>query len=386
MGRKHDGRAEAGAKNSQSNVVSLDEPSAANSSPLPFASSARHSQIQSLSRRLADEFLYPVLSGVPLETLTLFFRQFAALVKAGIPLAQALALREGQTTNRRLQAVLRNARARVESGEKLSDAFAENVGVFDALQIAMIRAGEESGTLAEMLLRIADYLEQEMAFRRLVGRLTLYSKIIFVVGLFVIPAMFGFVMGGNPLAIILQPLLSLLAFGLLAFAAVAFCRLSLFRSEAAREGYERLKGRLPGIGAAARKFALAKFGRAFAALYAAGLPLPAALRIAGAASGSRLLASAAERAACNVERGRSLSDAFRAADAFPPVVLQMLHTGETTGDIDAMMGKVAEHLEAEAETKAHQAAYVFSNALYLLVAVYVVLLPLLSVAGIFGGR
>src|SRR5207247_6872578 len=121
--------------------------------------------------------------------------------------------------------------------------------------------------------------------------------------------------------------------GLIVFAIVAFCRIVLFKSDDVRESYERFKMSLPGLGSVVRGFALAKFGRAFGAMYAGGLPLSTAIRVAGNASGSRVIANAANRAMHSAEHGGILSQAFRATGVFPNIVIDMLHTGEQTGNV-----------------------------------------------------
>lgn len=345
---------------------------------LPPAPSLRH--------RFAEAFIYPVVSGVPLKALAVFYRQFATMINAGIPLYQSLATLEGQTANARLRGILRDAQVQVLSGGKLSDVLAKHRYAIGDLQIEMIRAAEHGGMLDQMLLRIADYLEQELELRRLIGRLTLYPKLVSLMALFILgrgffadltPAVSKLVigmMGKNAytgLDYLRDTVLFLAEIGLVAFLVIAFFRVVLFQSPGARVAYERAKMAIPGIGTVARQFALARFGRAFGAMYAGGLPLGVAIRVAGDASGSRLIAGATARAVLASERGTTLSQAFRETGVFPALVLDMLHTGEQTGNLDAMMGKAAEYLEGEASTRAHQYAHIFAVVIYLVVAIFV---------------
>jgi type II secretory pathway component PulF len=220
----------------------------------------------------------------------------------------------------------------------------------------------------------------------MISRLTLYPKITIVVALFLLgknffvsamPAISLLILGSmgkgeyTPMDY-LNDTAVFLAFILLGiFAVVAFCRIVLFQSESAQEGYERFKMSIPGLGAVSQKFALAKFGRAFGAMYSAGMPLNVAIRVGGNASGSKVIARATRRAWAATERGAVLSQAFRETGVFPPIVLDMLHTGEQTGNVDAMMTKVAEYLEGDAETKAHIYSHIFAAAVGLLVAIAV---------------
>jgi type II secretory pathway component PulF len=240
--------------------------------------------------------------------------------------------------------------------------------------------------LDQMMNRIADYLEQEIALRRLISRLTLYPKITIFLALFILgksfftdalPAFSKLVIGSmgkmnySGMDYLNDTLFFLCWIGLGAFAITAFCRIVLFQSAAAQESYERIKMSIPGLGTVARKFALAKFGHAFGAMYAGGLPLNTAIQVAGNASGSKVVGRATTRAIYSMERGTTLSQAFRETGAFPPIVLDMLHTGEQTGNVDAMMSKVAEYLEGDAEQKAHAYSHIFAATVGLIVAMFI---------------
>lgn len=340
----------------------------------------------SISRRFAENFIYPAVNGVPLKELALFYRQFSTLIAAGLPLYQSLMTLESQTRNSKLKEILRNCQTQVQSGGKLSDVFANYNWVFNELQIEMIRAAEHGGMMDRMLIRISDYLEQEIALRQMISRLTLYPKIVSVVALLILGK--SFFMTGTPAIarLILGMIgkaeysgmdymndtfifLGLVLLGI--FAVVAFCRIVLFQSEAAQESYERFKMSIPGLGQVVKKFALAKFGRAFGAMYEAGMPLQVAIRVGGNASGSKVISRATRRAWTATERGAVLSQAFRETGVFPNMVIDMLHTGEQTGNVDAMMTKVAEYLEGDAETKAHMYSHIFAVGVGLLVAILV---------------
>src|SRR5579872_6118470 len=360
-----------------------------------------------IARLFAENFIYPVFSGVSLKELVVFYRQFATLIDAGLPLYQSLITLEAQTRNPKLKEILRACGLQVQNGGRLSDVFAAYPWVFSELQIEMVRAAEHGGLLDEMLKRIADYLEQELNLRRLISRLTLYPKIVVFSALFIIgrsfftdfsqpfvPALSKMVaaMMGVPafkdytlLAYLNDTLFFLIEVGLAIFAVVAVYRIFFFQSDAAQESYERFKFSLPGLGTVARQFALAKFGRAFGAMYAGGLPLNTAIQVAGRASGSRIMARATNRIIGATERGAVLSQAFRETGVFPPLIIDMLHTGEQTGNVDAMMNKAAEYLEGEAESKAHLYSHIFATVVYLIVAILVAISVIRFYMGYFGG-
>jgi type II secretory pathway component PulF len=274
----------------------------------------------------------------------------------------------------------------VVGGGRLSDVFERHRYLFPELQIAMLRAAEHGGMLEDTLKRLAEYLEKELALRRMISRLTLYPKLVLLSALFIlgrsfftdgIPAVSKLIVGSMGKAAyggwdyFLDTAFVLLVLGAGTVATIAVARTALFRSPVAREVWERLKLSVPGVGGVVRSFAATRFGRAFGAMYGAGVSLGAAVRVAGVASGSGLIAASVERAMDRVERGEPLSRALSSAGVFPALVLDMLRTGEQTGNLDTMMSKAADHLEGEAETRAHMYSHIFATAVYLLVAILV---------------
>lgn len=330
----------------------------------------RGSLVDELRRFLMDLF-YPVVADRRLAVHILFYRQMATLVKAGIPLLEALRLREERATRGLLKTALRDAVDAVERGGRLSEALARRPELFPPFQIAMIHAGEAGGVLDETLGRLADYLEAEQRLRRFINRQTAYPKILFVIARFVLPAFWALIFGGSVLGAIVGPLVGLA--WLLAAVCVGFAvaRGMMTRMSEAALAYERVKWSLPGIGPIARDFALCRFGRALGTLYAAGIPLLYALQLSGRASGSRLIARAAEEMGGYVEHGVSLGEACRATAFFPRRAVDMMATGAESGSVDVMMLRMADYLESETEERAHQVGYIVSVGFYLLVALYV---------------
>jgi type II secretory pathway component PulF len=357
----------------------------------------------SLGRRAKENLVYPVISGVLLKDLAVFYRQLATMIHAGIPLYQSLVTLENQTRNEKLREVLRASQRQVEMGGKLSEVFAAYPWIFSRIQIEMLRAAEQGGLLDEMLNRISDYLEQELALKRMISRLTIYPRIVVFIAWMLLGVRFFVDMmpafskliigmmkpeavgGYNGWSYLLDTVGSMALLGLIAFGIYAFCRIVLFQNPNAREGYERMKMGLPGVGEVAKKFALARFGRSFGAMYAGGLALNTAIRVAGDASGSRVIQHATERALHAIERGSVLSQAFAETGVFPPIVLDMLHTGEQTGNVDGMMVKVSEYLEGDAEAKAHLYSHIFAAAVGLLVALLIGIAVIRFYMGYIGG-
>lgn len=354
--------------------------------PASDAPPSGHPGDENVAGKMLRETLLPAMPGVSLKDLALVYRQLATLIAAGMPLYQALVALEKQTHNARLRAILSEGQVHVMNGGALSDVMERHRYVFSGLQRDMIRAAEHSGTLEDTLARLADYLERELNLRRMISRLTLYPKLVLLAALFILgrsffregmPAFSKLIVGSlgrtnyTGWNYFTDTALLLIVLGLVYASVVSAARVLLYRSADARETWERLKLMVPGIGGVARAFALTRFGRAFGAMYEAGVPLTSALRSAADASGSAVLSTGVRRAMDAVDRGEALSVALGRTGAFHPMFLDMLRTGEQTGNLDTMVTKAADYLESDAETRAHQYAHVFSVGVYLLVALLV---------------
>lgn len=352
-------------------------------SPLPsLAASAK----PSLYRRFLETCIYPVWSGVLLAHMAEFYRQFATLINAGMPLYQALNTLAHNTHNRQLKQVLQHACAHVERGGRLSEVFAQYPWIFPPLHIAMIHAAEQGGLLEDSFRQLSDYVEHEIALRRILRAETFYPKLVLLFALMVLgrgffathtPAISQLVLGGMGKAnyTLWNYLNDTLFFGLeiaIPFALlVAVFRLFLFNIPGIRETYDTIKTNIPGLGKLVRTFATAKFLRTYAALYRAGFPMSETVRIAGEASGNVLLRNAALQAVTHAYYGGAVSEALYRAGFLQPAALDMLRTGEASGNIDEILQKTADYYEQEGQVKARQAAMIFSVVVFLLVAILV---------------
>lgn len=320
-----------------------------------------------------EKHVAPFLLAVPLPALAMMYSQFATLMNAGVPIAQAMATLAQQTADPRLRDILHECAEAVHAGQPLSSVLERHPAAFTPIQIELIRAGETNGMLDEMARRIAAYIEKEIAMRRRLRRETLYPKIVlFVAGCVVL--LLAFLRSGA------SGIFGYLRFGAIALG-LGFGLWWLLRYlnqyPALGAFWDRAKMLLPGVGGVARRYATARFARALGALYAGGVLLPRAVEAAARACGNRAIAGRilAEVGALNA--GGGISEMLARAGMLSPLAVQMARTGEQTGNLDAMMDKVADHLESEADARAHQLA-VFAGVGALLVAALVVLLIVLS--------
>lgn len=348
---------------------------------------AGNSLPKSLAQNVLETLVYPLFSGVVIKDLAAFYRQFATLLNAGLPLYQCMVGLESNTENRKLKEIVRAGQAQVLAGGQFSDVMASYPWIFSPMQTALTRAAEAGGTLDDTLRRLADYVEHELEIRRLISRETLYPKLVLAAAIFILglpgltgemPAVAQLVVGS------LKPgfeytfgryLWDTVGFSLLMAVPIsgfyALVRLSFFNVSGVRETYDTVKMSVPGVGKLVRMFALARFGRTFASLYRGGFPMGTALEIAGDTCGNAVVRKAALQARPHADRGALASEALRSSGVFPPLAIDMFRTGETTGNLDEMMDRMAEFYESEARLKSHMVAMIFATGVFLLVALLV---------------
>ena len=295
---------------------------------------------------------------------------------AGVPIAQAMTALTQQTSHPQLKSILAACAEAVHQGHPLSSVLERHPHTFTSIQVELIRAGETSGMLPLMANRIADYLEKELDIRRKLKRETLYPKIVlFVAGLVIL--LLGFLSSGA------RGLLGQLTFGALAGGTVlALWWLGRFLNQFPAFGaaWDHLKLLVPGPGGVTRRYSTARFTRALGALYGGGVLLPRAVESAARACGNRAIGERLLAAAPALNNGEGISGVLARSGLLSPIAVQMARTGEQTGNLDAMMDKVADYLESEADVKSHQLA-VWAGVAALGVAAIVVLLIALQFYG-----
>lgn len=325
--------------------------------------------VQQAEQAVMQKVVYPVYSGVSVRDLAIFYRQLATAVRAGIPVHRALISVAENTGKPRLRRVVQAVVNDLMQGKPLSRAMSRHPHVFDELQVALIQAGEEGGLLENMLERLADYLERDYKLRLKIRAGTFYPKVLLVAGIF-IPKVPVLVIGGGLIPYLRETVGWAAPILLAVLAVVAVIRI-LLQIEPFREAYDSIKLMIPGMGGLVRQLAMARFSRAMAALYSAGVPLPRAVAISALAADNYYLTKRLRGAIADIENGQPISESFRRTGVMPPLVLDMLHTGESTGNVDAMMDKVAEYYEQETDVKSSQAVIVLSVGVYLLIALWI---------------
>jgi type IV pilus assembly protein PilC len=302
---------------------------------------------------------------VKAQDMVVFTRQLATMVTAGLPLVQSLTALEEQTESKTFKPILRNITERIESGESFSQALAQHPRVFTRLYVSMVKAGETGGLLAEILDRVASYLEATARLKKKVRSAMSYPTIVcciaILISLFlvikVIPIFadiykdFGAKLPAPTQMLInfSNLLRSYFLFFVLGTAAFVFGLVKLKKTKQGTEIWDRTKLRLPVFGKLIHKICLARFSRTFAALLRSGVPILETLRIVGQSSGNTQLEYAVVATGVNIEKGDTLALALGQHKVFPPMLVRMVAAGEQTGKVDAMLEKISDFYDEEIE-------------------------------------
>ena len=300
------------------------------------------------------------------KDITLFTRQLATMMKAGVPLLQAFDIVGKGHSNPAVAKLLGDIKADVETGSSLSASFRKYPLYFDALFCNLVGAGEQAGILDTLLDRLATYKEKIMAIKGKIKSALVYPISIIVVAfvitavimIFVIPAfkdLFSSFGADLPLPTLIVMQISDIfvtwwwaIFGSIG-GALWFFFYTWKRSEKMQSTMDRLMLKLPVVGEIIKKATIARFSRTLSTMFSAGVPLVEALDSVAGASGNRVYFDATKRIQSEISTGTSLTVAMQNANVFPNMVLQMTAIGEESGALDSMLSKVADFYEAEVD-------------------------------------
>ena len=305
---------------------------------------------------------------VKLSDLVLFTRQLSTMVSAGVPLLRALDTLQSQTESERLKVVVGEIMKDVEGGMQLADSLEKHPDVFSDIYVNMVRAGEASGIVDDILKRLASQVEKTASMRKKIKGAMAYPLVLlsitvlafFGLTLFVIPEIGVILKGLSPnsdLPPLTQGLLDMSTFMtsywyiLIILAVVGFVAFKKYN--ATKDGKRRIHGiilRLPVIGMLTTKIAVASFTRTFSALTGAGVSVVESLKVTSRSLGNVHFQDELEKAALDVVNGKQLSESLTGSKLFPAIVSQMLAVGEETGQTDVVLLKVAEFYEEEVDT------------------------------------
>jgi type IV pilus assembly protein PilC len=315
---------------------------------------------------LEKEIKFPGLGDkVKPRDLSVFTRQFATMIDAGLPIVQCLSILSDQADNKALRKTVQAIRKDVEGGATLAEALRKHPKVFDDLYVNMVEAGEMGGVLNTILNRVALFIEKAAKLKKKVKGAMIYPTAIVSVAVIVVAVLLIFVIPvfaelyssmGKALPAPTQITINIsnwfvaywyyMAFGLIA----SFVSITLYyKTENGRMNIDRLLLRLPIVGDLLRKVAVARFTQNMGILLSSGVPILDGLAITARTAGNKVIEKAIMDARVSISQGKTVADPLKESKIFPPMVCQMVAVGENTGALDNMLKKVAELYEEEVD-------------------------------------
>jgi type IV pilus assembly protein PilC len=297
--------------------------------------------------------------------VAIFTRQFSVMLEAGLPLIQGLDAIAQQHSNPTFKSVLEQIRNDVEGGSSLSTAMARHPKVFDSLYTNMIAAGETGGILDTILQRLSSFIEKIVKLKRALRSALIYPATILTIAIAVVAIILWKVVpvfrtlfeGFNvdlPLltrfVIALSGLVEKYIIFLIMFAVLGSFGLRFYyKTEKGRHLIDKLLLKFPILGPILRKIGVARFTRTLATLLTSGVPILEGLTITGKTAGNAILEDTIYQLRQRIEEGGTMAEPMRQSGFFPPMVTQMVAVGESTGEMDAMLVKVADYYEEEVD-------------------------------------
>jgi type IV pilus assembly protein PilC len=336
-----------------------------------------------------------------LEKFLIFNQQFVTLIRAGLPILKALDLLAERLTDPRLTPYINAVREDVRRGTLLSEAFRQQ-GIFPKIYVTSVMAGEKSGSLVEVLERFIVYQKLAIGVRKKVLVSLMYPSVLIVLVILLMVFLVTYVVPSfatlytSMSAQLPTITLYLIAIGTTARSYVVFYAAGLFglgglfywwsRKESAREKIDRVKIKVPLFGDIWIKYQVAQFARVLSTLLTGGIPLMQGLDTAADSLGTPLLRKTLEGAGKMVREGQTLSSSLKATHVFPPLAVDMVEVGESTGALPAMLTSVAEFYEDDVNTKMTAVLSLIEPAIMIFMGIFVAFvlialyLPIFSLA------
>jgi len=313
---------------------------------------------------LFDKFMltmHKIRTGVGLKVLVFFTRQMATMFAAGLTIEKSISNLEKGEKNKKFQKVLKTISNDIKKGFSLSEALEQHPGVFNNLYISLIKAGEVSGTLHTILDELAEYLEKMDDTRRKVMSAMFYPIMILVFLAIVVFGMFYYLIpqfartyesfnaelpGPTQVAIAISDfLVNHMFFAITGIVAILFGIFLFYLTDKGRYAMDSLLLKVPVIGNLMNNSIMSKFSRTFSILMASGVPIMDTLELVENVVQNAVVESAIRKSRTMVKEGYSVAGAFAKTGVFPPTLLQMVQTGEETGDMDRLLAKAAQFYE-----------------------------------------
>lgn len=297
--------------------------------------------------------------------VSVFTRQFATMIDAGLPIVQCLSILGEQTSNKTFGNTLKAVRKNVEGGSTLAESLKKHPKIFDDLYVNMVEAGEMGGALNTILNRIALFIEKATKLKKKVKGTMIYPATIVAVAVIVVAILLIFVIPvfaelygsmGKALPAPTQITINISNWFVakwwmlfLGMVGTGVAISAYYKTPHGKMTIDRLLLRMPVIGDLLRKVAVARFSQNMAILLSSGVPILDGLAITSKTAGNKVVEKAIMEARTSISQGRTVSDPLKESGVFPPMVCQMVAVGENTGGLDTMLKKVAELYEDEVD-------------------------------------
>lgn len=314
----------------------------------------------------AKKKAFKVGGSVPAKDLVVFTRQFSTMIDAGLPLVQALDILAVQTENAVFRGIIADMKADVEGGMTYADAVKKHPKVFDELYANMVQAGELGGILDSVLQNLADYIEKALRLKKKVKGAMTYPIVIISIAVICIGVIMVFVvptfakmfaqLGGTlpaPTRIIIALSNFIAGWGgvmiVVVVVASVFILKQIRSTDNGRYATDMITLKLPIFGILVRKVAVAKFTRTLGTLIKSGVPILEALENTAKTSGNKVVERTIYTVRSGVTEGQPMVESLAKSTVFPPMVTSMVSIGESTGALDAMLGKIADFYDEEVD-------------------------------------
>ena len=298
--------------------------------------------------------------------IAIFTRQLSTMINSGLPLVQSLDILSGQLESAPLRAITREMKEKIEGGARFAEALRDYPNCFDDLYVSLVVAGEEGGMLDSILVRLSNYMEKTERLKKKVKSALIYPSAIVVVAigvvlvllLFVIPVFENmFTSFGKALPAPTQIVIGLsklvkayIVYMIIAAAAGAFLFRRYYKTGPGRRTVDRASLKIPVVGQLLQKASVARVTRTLSTLLSSGVSILESLLIVSKTAGNRVIEDALVQAREDVSEGKSVSEPLKASGVFPPMTVQMIQIGESTGALDSMLNKVADFYEEDVDT------------------------------------
>ena len=298
-------------------------------------------------------------------SIVIFTRQLSTMITSGLPLVQSLEILASQIEDINLRGIVRDIKERIEGGSRFADALKEYPKCFDQLYVNLVVAGEEGGMIDAVLARLAAYMEKSEKLKKKVKSAMIYPISIVVVAVGVVMVLLLFVipvfetmfkdMGAElplPTQIVVnisRAVKSNIHFGIIALIIAVFSFRRFYKTENGKRKVDGLILKAPVFGVLAIKASVARITRTLGTLLQSGVAILESIDIVAKVAGNKVVEDALVKARSMVSEGRNMSEPFEASGIFPPMVVQMIQVGESTGALDSMLNKIADFYDEDVD-------------------------------------